>query len=77
MVQKQFTVILQVLLIVCVIIRREDIISLHGATDRSDYTSPSVNFSYTDIDKWALAAHYGVAAAYTFYKNNSNESILW
>lgn len=47
------------------------IITLH-AIGHADYTSTSANFSYSTIDKWALDAHYGVAATYSFYKNNFN-----
>lgn len=47
------------------------IITLH-AIGYADYTSTSANFSYSTNDKWALDAHYGVAATYNFYKNNFN-----
>ncbi len=48
------------------------IITLHAASGHADYTSASANFAYTTIDKWALDAHYGVAATYTYYKSNFN-----
>ena len=50
------------------------IITLHAASGHADYTSTSANWSFTTSDKWALDAHFGVAATWTFYKNNFNRN---
>ena len=47
---------------------------MHAASGHADYTSTSANWSFTTADKWALDAHFGVAATWTFYKNNFNRN---
>lgn len=54
----------------------DGIITLHASAGHRDYTSTSSNFSYSTIDKWALDAHYGVAATWKFYKNNFNRNSI-
>lgn len=47
------------------------IITLNGATSYSDYSSPSANWStLSGQDRWALDAHFGVSATWTFYYNS-------
>ena len=50
------------------------IITLHAASGHADYTNTSANWALTGADKWALDAHFGVAATWTFYKNNFNRN---
>lgn len=52
------------------------IITLHAATGHADYTNASANWALTGADKWALDAHYGVAATWTYYKNNFNRNSI-
>lgn len=42
----------------------------------SDYSSSSPNWTLTGQDKYALDAHYGVAATYSFYLANFNRNSL-
>jgi bacillolysin len=53
----------------------EGVITLK-ASNLSDYTSTSPNWSFTTSSKWALDAHFGVAATWTFYKNNFNRNSI-
>ena len=50
------------------------IITLHAASGHADYTNTSANWALTGADKWALDAHFGVAATWTYYKNNFNRN---
>lgn len=52
------------------------IITLHAAAGHADYKSSSANFNYSTADRWALDAHYGVAATWKFYKNNFNRNSI-
>jgi bacillolysin len=46
------------------------------ASNHTDYTSSSSNWSLAAPDKWALDAHFGVAATWTYYKNNFNRNSI-
>ena len=51
------------------------IVTLNGASGNVDYTSTSSNFSTLQTrDRYALDAHYGVGATWTFYYNNFNRN---
>ncbi|WP_018617029.1 M4 family metallopeptidase [Segetibacter koreensis] len=52
------------------------IITLHANGSHSDYTSSTANFKYSNVDQWALDAHYGVVSTYNFYKNNFNRNSI-
>lgn len=52
------------------------IITLKGATGHADYTNPSANWALTGADKWAMDAHFGVAATWTYYKDNFNRNSI-
>ena len=52
------------------------IITLHASGSHADYKSSSSNFKYFNADKWALDAHYGVAATWKFYKRNFNRNSI-
>ncbi len=50
------------------------IITLHAASGHADYTNSSPNWALTGADQWALDAHFGVAATWTYYKDNFNRN---
>ncbi|MBE7174123.1 MAG: M4 family metallopeptidase [Williamsia sp.] len=51
------------------------IVTLNGANGNVDYTSPSSSWSSLQgKDRYALDAHYGVGATWTFYFNNFNRN---
>lgn len=50
------------------------IITLHASGTHADYTSTSPNWTLTGADKWALDAHFGVAATWSFYKTTFNRN---
>lgn len=52
----------------------DGVITLHASGTHADYTSTSPNWAFSNADKWALDAHYGVAATWTFYKNVFNRN---
>ena len=50
------------------------VITLHASGAHADYTNSTANWALTGADKWALDAHFGVAATWLFYKNNFNRN---
>ena len=53
------------------------IVTLNGASSNVDYTSTSSNWSSLQgKDRYALDAHYGVGATWTFYYNNFNRNSI-
>lgn len=52
------------------------IITLKGAAGHADYTNPSANWALTGADKWAMDAHFGVAATWSYFKENFNRNSI-
>jgi Zn-dependent metalloprotease len=52
------------------------IITLKGAAGHADYTNASANWALTGTDKWAMDAHFGVAATWIYFKDNFNRNSI-
>jgi bacillolysin len=57
-------------------VKGNGVITLHATGGHADYTNSTANWALTGADQFALDAHYGVEATWTYYKNNFNRNSI-